>query len=229
MPRFLIVTLFACALLLPVGCATKKFVRQEFQKIETGVEQNISRLESDLSQEKDRGNRVASQVTEARSLSEELIRRVEQAFAKADQAIGIAGQAVTKAEKTDSRLSRLWANRNKRSLMGTVVVTFGFDKWELEDRGETALLDVVKQLKEKPDLVVDLEGHTDNGGPTSYNVQLSQRRAEAVRRFLVEKGVDLRRIQSIGLGQTHPVADNRSQDGRAQNRRVVIKLFMPSE
>jgi len=60
-------------------------------------------------------------------------------------------------------------------------------------------------------------------------VQLSQRRVEVVRRYLVEKGVDLPRIESIGLGEAQPTADNKTAQGRAQNRRVVIRLFGPAD
>jgi outer membrane protein OmpA-like peptidoglycan-associated protein len=110
-----------------------------------------------------------------------------------------------------------------------VSIVFGLNKWELNDRGQTALLDVVKQLEENPNMVVVLEGYTDNLGPGHYNLQLSQRRADAVLRFLVEKGVELNRIQVIGLGSIRPVADNRTKQGREQNRRVVLKLFGPAD
>ena len=78
-------------------------------------------------------------------------------------------------------------------------------------------------------LVVDLEGYTDNVGDPTHNIQLSQRRSEAVRRFLVEKGVEMNRIHSIGLGDIKPSADNTTPKGREQNRRVMVRFFAPSE
>jgi outer membrane protein OmpA-like peptidoglycan-associated protein len=78
-------------------------------------------------------------------------------------------------------------------------------------------------------LVVDLEGYTDSTGDAAYNVQLSQRRVEAVRRFLAEKGVEIHRLSSIGLGEARPVANNQTRAGRDQNRRVAIRLFGPVE
>src|SRR5206468_9529092 len=152
-----------------------------------------------------------------------------QALAKADEATGLAGQALAKADQTDSRLSRLWNSRNKRIPGDTVLVTFAFDKWQLDDRGQTSLLDVVKQLQDNPNLAVELEGYTDNIGQGPYNIQLSQRRAEAVRRFLVEKGIELHRIHSIGLGDIRPGANNSTRQGRDQNRRVAVKLLAPAE
>jgi len=240
--RFLVVPLVGVTL-LTVGCATKKFVREELGKSEVKVGQEVGRLEGDLGREKTRLSEVAARTTEARSVADEATKRADkatgkadeataragQALTKADEAAGVAGQALAKADQTDSRLTRLWANRHKRNLGETVLVVFGFDKWQLDDRAQTSLLDVVKQLEQNPTLVVDLEGYTDNVGPGPYNVQLSQRRAEAVRRFLAEKGVELTRIQSIGLGDIRPVADNTTRQGRDQNRRVVLKLFAPAD
>lgn len=232
MHRFFMLTLLAGTLLLPVGCATKKFVREELQKGDTRVEQRFGKLGTDLDQDRARLSVVATQTTEARSVADEATRRADQAggradraAASADEAAGAAGRAMTKAEETDSRLNRLWANRNKRQLVDTVVVTFGFDKWELNDGAQTRLLGVVKELKENPNLIVDLEGFTDSMGDAGYNLHLSQRRAEAVRRFLVQNGVDLHRVQSIGLGVAR--ADGNSK--AAQNRRVAVKVSIPTE
>jgi OOP family OmpA-OmpF porin len=99
----------------------------------------------------------------------------------------------------------------------------------LDDGTQTRLLALAKQLGEQPQLSVELEGYTDSVGAGAYNIQLSQRRAEAVRRFLVEKGVELPRIHSIGLGDIRPVADNKTKQGRDQNRRVSIRLYAPAE
>ena len=77
--------------------------------------------------------------------------------------------------------------------------------------------------------MVELEGYTDSVGALPYNVQLSQRRSEAVRRFLVEKGIEMNRIHSIGLGDIKPSADNATPKGREQNRRVMVRFFAPAE
>ncbi len=244
----------AGALLLTTGCATKTFVREEVQKSEAKLQervgQEVGRLGGDLDQEKTRLTGVATRAEDARSAASEATRRADQASGlagqastkadeaaaragqattRADEAHATAGQALGKADETSSRLGRFLANRNKRSLSDTVTVVFAFDKWQLDDRAQTALLDVVKQLQDNPNLFVDLEGYTDNVGPETYNAQLSQRRAEAVRRFLVEKGIDLHRVQSIGLGDIQPIADNRTKQGRDQNRRVAVKLFVPGD
>jgi OOP family OmpA-OmpF porin len=176
-----------------------------------------------------RAEDATGKATQAAGRADEAAGRAEQATQRADEAAGKAGQALAKADETDTRLTRLWPKRNQRSLVETVTITFGFDKWELDDRAQTALLELVKQMQANANLIADLEGYTDNTGPGPYNVQLSQRRAEAVRRFLVEKGVDVHRIQSIGLGNARPVADNKTRQGRDQNRRVAVKLFAPTD
>ena len=67
-----------------------------------------------------------------------------------------------------------------------------------------------------------VEGHTDSVGNDDYNLKLSQRRADSVRKYLVDKGVPAARLKATGFGEAQPVADNQTADGRAQNRRVVL-------
>ena len=84
---------------------------------------------------------------------------------------------------------------------------------------------VVNILKSDPSLNADIEGHTDNVKPKTYtNMELSQKRAEAVKEYFVSKGVDAGRLSAQGFGDTQPVADNATAAGKAQNRRTVIKL-----
>jgi outer membrane protein OmpA-like peptidoglycan-associated protein len=236
MQRLLGVGALTVAALLPLGCATKGFVREEVKKSETKVTGEVGRVETGLNTERERLNTIGVQVNETRGIAEDGVRRADrasglatEATAKADQAGGRATEAAAKADATDQRLTKLWKNRNARMPVETIQIRFGFDKAELDDRGQTALLEVAKQLKENPSLVVDLEGYTDSTGASTYNVQLSQRRVESVRRFLVEKGVELHRLNSIGLGAAQPVADNKTKAGRDQNRRVAIRLFGPVE
>jgi outer membrane protein OmpA-like peptidoglycan-associated protein len=234
--RLLGVAGLALTVMLPIGCATRKFVREEVQKSETKVTGDVGRVEVGLNQERERITGIASQVTETRTVAEDAVGRADraagiatEASARAERAEGRAGEAASKADATDERLTRLWKNRNGRLLVETVAVRFGFDKADLGDGAPTALLDVVKQLQSNPSLVVDLEGYTDSTGDSAYNVLLSQRRVEAVRRFLVEKGVELHRLNSIGLGAARPVADNKTKAGRDQNRRVAVRVFGPVE
>jgi outer membrane protein OmpA-like peptidoglycan-associated protein len=110
-------------------------------------------------------------------------------------------------------------------VLETATVRFAFDRWELDERAQATLADVLKRVERQGALLLTLEGYTDATGSDGYNFELSRKRAEAVRRFVVDRGVNLRRIEFIGFGETHPAADNLTPAGRAQNRRVLIKLI----
>jgi outer membrane protein OmpA-like peptidoglycan-associated protein len=143
----------------------------------------------------------------------------------AKQAQTKADAAFTRADEVDGRLTRLWSNRNKRQLVETVHVQFGFDKADLTDGAQTALLTIIKELQANPALTVELEGYTDQTGPKDYNVTLSQRRVESVRRYLIEQGAELPRIHSVGLG---PLNRGKGEDV-AKQRRVTLKLMIAAE
>jgi OOP family OmpA-OmpF porin len=105
-------------------------------------------------------------------------------------------------------------------------VRFAFDSDEIQ-AGTTKGLDrAVDQLKSCPDVRVQLEGYTDSKGPASYNMGLSERRAKAVKTYLLESGVGRNRIQSVeGFGANNPVSTNDTDEGRALNRRVELEPF----
>jgi OOP family OmpA-OmpF porin len=84
-----------------------------------------------------------------------------------------------------------------------------------------------KVLREYPDLRVEISGHTDSAGSREANLDLSQRRAEAVRRYLVQQGLAEGRLRAVGYGPDRPLADNRKKAGKARNRRVEFKLLSP--
>ncbi len=102
-------------------------------------------------------------------------------------------------------------------------VMFEFDSAMLTPAATRDLDDVLSQIHGLDDVEgIEIIGHTDNTGPDSYNQSLSERRAESVRRFLESRGVDGSLMESRGKGETDPVADNGSREGRARNRRVDI-------
>ena len=80
-------------------------------------------------------------------------------------------------------------------------------------------------LMDHPDLRVSVEGHTDAMGSDAYNQALSERRAQAVKRYLVSAGVDASRLETMGYGESQPVASNDTEDGRAMNRRVELNVL----
>lgn len=131
-----------------------------------------------------------------------------------------ADAAMNKAGDVNSRLTRFWSNRYNQKAVDTVDVYFAFDRADLSDGAQTALIGVVKELQASPTLVVKLGGFTDPKGPRDYNYGLAQRRVESVRRFLAEKGVELSRVQAIGMG---PLDDRSTPEEK--KRRVTVTLM----
>ncbi len=113
--------------------------------------------------------------------------------------------------------------------VGTTMVLedifFDFDKSVLLPQSYVALLKLTKLLKDKPTMRIELSGHTDNKGKDSYNAKLSQSRAKAVYEYLINQGIDKKRLRYIGYGSKRPVADNRTDEGRAKNRRVEFTII----
>ena len=101
---------------------------------------------------------------------------------------------------------------------------FDFDKAVLRSEGKAKLDDVTDKLKGMKLEVIIAVGHTDRIGSDKYNQKLSEKRAEAVKAYLVGKGVDANRVYTEGKGENQPVADNRTREGRAKNRRVEIEV-----
>ncbi len=104
---------------------------------------------------------------------------------------------------------------------------FGFDSAELSPEGRASLQELGDSIQAKGARVVDIDivGHTDSTGPEAYNEKLSLRRAEAMKAFLVsEGGVDAGIIDVMGKGESMPIADNATREGRAQNRRVEVNV-----
>ena len=101
---------------------------------------------------------------------------------------------------------------------------FDFDQSALKPQGKAALDQLLGQLQGMDLEVIVTVGHTDAVGPDTYNQKLSQRRAEAVKAYLVAQGVETNRVYTEGKGETQPVADNTSAAGRAKNRRVTVEV-----
>jgi len=111
------------------------------------------------------------------------------------------------------------ARRKIETLTGP---SFEFDKATLTAEGRQHVEHAIVIMREQPTLVVVVEGHTDSIGSDAYNMKLSQRRANAVRDYMVKNGVSGSRIKTEAYGKTRPIASNKTAEGRAQNRRVDI-------
>jgi OOP family OmpA-OmpF porin len=110
----------------------------------------------------------------------------------------------------------------KISLRGDTL--FDFDKSVVKPEGKAVLDKLVQQAKDLNLEVIVAVGHTDSVGTDAYNQKLSERRAAAVKAYLVSKGIAANRIYTEGKGEKSPVADNKSKDGRSKNRRVEVEV-----
>lgn len=216
--------LLPAVFILASGCATKGWVRETLDKKEAEitqrvavVDQRVDAVDGRVTQESERIQGVGSRV----NTLEATVTEVSEAAKGAKEA---SSSALAKADDVDRRVTRLWTNRHNPRLVDTVQVMFGFDRADLADKAQTALVNLAKDLQSNPNLVVELTGFTDTKGPREYNYQLSQRRVEAVRRFLVERGVQLSRIMSVGLG---PISDASSPE--PEKRRVTAKLMLEQD
>ena len=200
MHRMTRLALFVPAVLVAVsGCATKDWVRDLMGKKEVEIGQRMDGLGEEI---KTTQANLGETTQVARGAGER------------------ADAATTRVGNVDGRLTRLWSNRYNQKAVDTVEVYFGFDKADLSDGAQTALLGVVKELQASPTLIVRLGGFTDPTGTRDYNYGLAQRRVEAVRRFLVDKGLELSRVQAIGMG---PLEDRNIPEEK--KRRVTVTLM----
>jgi len=135
-----------------------------------------------------------------------------------------ADEAARNAEGVNSRLTRLWTNRFNQKTADSLEVYFSPDSIDLSDAAQTALTSVVNEMKAHPTLTVELGGYTDPRGPLDYNYALSQRRVDAVRRFLMDRGIQLARIQAASLG---PISSADIPD--VKKRRVTLRLMVDQE
>jgi len=117
--------------------------------------------------------------------------------------------------------SKLLDELNKAGFIA-LYINFDTGKWDLKADGKATVAEIVKMLKSAPALKIAIEGHTDNVGSAAANKTLSENRARSVMAAIVAGGIEASRLSAAGYGQERPVADNRSEEGRAKNRRVEL-------
>lgn len=126
-----------------------------------------------------------------------------------------------KENKGCPQVKRAVTNILKKAMTG---IQFETGKATILKKSYPILDEVVKVFEENPDYIIEVQGHTDNVGKADVNMTLSDKRAHAVRDYIIKKGIDASRITAHGYGSTVPIADNNTKAGRAKNRRVEFKI-----
>jgi outer membrane protein OmpA-like peptidoglycan-associated protein len=187
------------ALVGTTGCATKKYVKQETGAVNTRVDE----VQGQVEQTQTRLNTHDKQIGEISQTAQDALRRAQEAGKLAQ------GKFLYETVLTDEK------------------VKFGFDTADLSPEGQAAIDEFAARIKqENKNVYVEIQGHTDNIGSEKYNEELGLLRAESVRRYLNQKqSFPLHRINVISYGESSPIADNKTREGRSQNRRVALVVL----
>ena len=217
--------LVAGTLPLTVGCATKKYVRNETTPIINNVNELDDQTAKNTRDIKDTDQRAQQGIAQVNSKAD----AADQKAQAAGQAAGQANQNATTASNRVTSLAGTVENLDNYKSVNDTTVQFGFDKYQLTRKDKQTLDEFASQLQGQKHYIVQVEGYTDSTGPADYNYQLSQKRADAVIQYLAQKyQVPPYKIFLIGLGKDNPVAQNTSASGRAKNRRVDVRLMANS-
>jgi outer membrane protein OmpA-like peptidoglycan-associated protein len=207
---------------LTAGCATKKNVTQQV----TPVINKIDELD-------DRTAQTTRGIKELDQRSQQGIQGVEAHAAAADQKALAAGQQADQAQQLAANanngvndLSNRVVNLDNYRPVTEAAVHFGFNKADLSKKDKAQLDEIGQQIPNIKGYIVQIEGRTDSVGDATYNYELSQRRAAAVTQYLASKyNVPAHKVFIIGLGKDAPVEKNNTSQGRAENRRVDVRLM----
>ena len=220
------VSVLALAVAVAPACASKKFVRTEVGNVNTKVDTLSGSLEETQERTRKNEERIGAVDTKAEAAG----RSAQEARGAADAAAQSARQVNTRVDQVQTELNTAVAS--SRKLVYEVTLSedqgqFKSGKFELPDTAKARLDEVIGQLKaDTKNVFIEIEGHTDNVGDKTFNETLGMERAEAVKRYLYEHHqIPLHKINVISYGEEKPVAPNNTKAGRAQNRRVVIKVM----
>jgi len=213
------------------GCATKKFVREQVGATESRIGQRVDTQGTELRQTAERTGATAQALEQASQRLQGIDSRVQAVDSRVTEVSALAAQAQRDANAageaaraTDQR----FANRNKLMTLETKTVYFDFGKADVRDQAMPELEDVAKALKADPNAVVELQGFADSRGSNDYNYRLTRERVEAVTRYLVQQGIELRRIYAVGMGKARQENGAKAdRDALAKSRRVDIVLLAP--
>src|SRR6266852_8317364 len=222
MNRASLTLMLAATLTASIGCTTKNYVRQQTTPLINKTNELDDLTAKNSKDIKDVDARVQSGLAAVNAKTDD----VEQ---KAQTAGQNASQAQQMADAANGRvgvLTNTVANLDNYHPVAETSVKFGFNKDNLTQKAQEALDQLASSIASTKGYIIALEGGTDSVGPADYNYDLSQRRANAVIQYLASKyNVPAHKIYVIGLGKDKPVETNKTASGRADNRRVDVRLM----
>jgi outer membrane protein OmpA-like peptidoglycan-associated protein len=244
-PKYL--GLVVCSIVaLSSGCvASRKFVRGEVHTSADELNTRIDKTDGNLKEMNDRvgsldartnehGRRIDSLNGDLQKTNSDLQKTngdLQKTAERTSQAQAEAETAQSAADQAHGRVVTLeenFQNRNQYNVLEEKFVTFQFGSANLDHSYASVLDKVAQMVSQNPDALIVLEGRTDSTGDATYNVQLGERRAEAVKRYLVvEKSVPMYRIHQTSFGSAKPIAENNSRQGREKNRVVAVSVLIP--
>jgi peptidoglycan-associated lipoprotein len=209
----------AVAVMSGSACATKKYVRNRVNERVTPLENRTGELEETSRRNTQDISRIGRDVEDVRL-------RTERAQQQADRAASAAEQANSRVTGVEQSVTDLRTNLDKYTVQKTVTLQFKVGKSDLLPEAMTQLDELASQIKDRNGFLLEIEGFASADGDIIMNDRLSQARSEAVRRYLAERhNVPLFRMSILGFGESRPVADNETREGRVQNRRVEVRLL----
>ena len=223
----MLVPIAALAIGGSTACATKKFVRTSVGQVNDKVDslgRSLEETQERTRQNEGKINEVDQKVAQADQKAQGAQSAADKANTAAGQAANTANTAVSKADAVDKYTKRLVFEVVLSEDQGN----FKFGKKDLPDEAKAKLDQMITDLKADPKgAYFEIEGFTDSIGSKELNEKLGLERAEAVKRYLYEQHqIPLHKMNVISYGEDNPVAENKTKAGRAQNRRVVIKVLV---
>jgi outer membrane protein OmpA-like peptidoglycan-associated protein len=214
------------------GCATKKFVRQQIATLDTKVTAVDAKTKENAERIDAVDRRATQGITAAATADTKATQAGAAAAAAATSATNAQRTADTANQGVQAAGTRITNVENRFNTIDTYTagpvqsVTFKTNSTALSDADKSTLDGIAGQVSNLTSgYAIEIEGFTDGQGGESFNNGLSDRRADAVMRYLVSKNVALHRITIVGLGKSNPVGDNKTKAGREQNRRVEVKVL----
>jgi OmpA-OmpF porin, OOP family len=222
MNRTSLTFMLALAMASTLGCASKKYVRNETTPLINKTNELDDMTAKNSRDIKDVEARVQAGLQQVNAKTVEVDQKALAAGQSADQAQTMANTAV---QRVDSLTNTVLNLDNYRPVAETSV-HFGFDKDNLTKKAKEALDQLAADVQNTKGYIITVEGGTDSTGSEDYNYGLSQRRADSVIQYLAsEHNIPAHKIYLIGLGKDKPVESNKTREGRAKNRRVDVRLM----